>query len=62
MWTECTWNLYDLEWKLFPRLCAFAESVWTGWSETRAFGSFETRMAVHRKRLIAGGVNCAPIK
>ena len=62
MWSECTWNLYDLEWKLYPRLCAFAEAVWTAPAAPRDFADFERRMAVHRKRLIKAGVNCAPLK
>lgn len=61
MWSECTWNLYDLEFKLYPRFCAFAEAVWTAPKEPRDFAHFERRMAVHRKRLIADGVNCAPL-
>ena len=62
MWSECTWNLYDLEWKLFPRFCAFAETTWTAPAAPRDFADFERRMAVHRKRLIKAGVNCAPLK
>ena len=60
MWSECTWNLYDLEWKLYPRACAFAERVWSGTG--LAFADFETRMATHRKRLIAAKVCCAPLR
>ena len=61
MWSECTWNLYDLDWKLFPRFCAFAEAVWTAPAAPRDFADFERRMVVHRKRLIRAGVNCAPL-
>jgi hexosaminidase len=62
MWSECTWNLYDLEFKLYPRFCAFAETVWTAPAAPRDYADFARRMAVHRKRLIAGGVNCAPLE
>ena len=62
MWSECTWNIYDLEWKLFPRMCAFAEALWSAPSEPRDFADFERRMEPHRKRLIAQGVNCAPLR
>lgn len=62
MWSECTWNLYDLEYKLYPRFCAFAEAVWTAPATPRDFADFERRMAVHRRRLIAAGINCAPLR
>ena len=62
MWSECTWNLYDLEFKLYPRFCAFAEVVWTAPAAPRDYADFARRMAVHRKRLIAAGVNCAPLE
>ena len=62
MWSECTWNIYDLEWKLFPRMCAFAETLWSAPPEPRDFADFERRMEPHRKRLIAKGVNCAPLR
>ena len=71
MWSECVWNEYDLAFKLWPRACAFAEAVWTGPVSDaqervppvgRDFEDFKRRMAVHRKRLIAAGVNCAPLE
>ena len=61
MWSECTWNLYDLEFKLYPRLCAFAEVLWTN-PKRRDFADFERRMGIHRRRLVAMGVNCAPLR
>ena len=42
--------------------CAFAEAVWTAPAATRDYADFARRMAVHRKRLIAAGVNCAPLE
>lgn len=50
-----------LEWKMWPRMCALAEVVWTG--ENRpGYQDFLPRLRVHRKRLIDQGVNCAPIE
>ena len=62
MWSECVWNEYDLAFKLWPRACAFAEAVWTADARPRDFADFARRMAIHRKRLIAAGVNCAPLE
>ena len=62
MWSECVWNEYDLAFKLWPRACAFAEAVWTADARKRDFADFARRMATHRKRLIAAGVNCAPLE
>ncbi|MBR1588579.1 MAG: beta-N-acetylhexosaminidase [Kiritimatiellae bacterium] len=70
LWSECVWNEYDLAFKLWPRACAFAEAVWTGPVSDaqqrvppagRDFEDFKRRMAVHRRRLVAAGVNCAPL-
>ena len=61
MWSECVWNEYDLAFKLFPRMCAFAEAVWTAPAAPRDFADFKRRMTVHRRYLIADGVNCAPL-
>lgn len=60
-WSEYTWNEYDLDWKMWPRSCALAEAVWTGDSKPD-FANFRARMETHRKRLIAQGVNCAPLE
>lgn len=61
-WSEYTWNEYDLAWKTWPRACAIAEALWTAPAAPRDFADFKRRMAVHRKRLIASGVNCAPLE
>lgn len=42
--------------------CAFAEAVWTAPARPRDYEGFKRRMAVHRRRLIAAGVNCAPLE
>ncbi|MBP5511060.1 MAG: beta-N-acetylhexosaminidase [Kiritimatiellae bacterium] len=60
-WSEYTWNEYDLDWKMWPRTCALAEALWTA-SPQRDFQEFLKRMETHRKRLVAAGVNCAPLR
>jgi len=62
MWSECTWNRYDLDYKLWPRACAFAETVWTAPAQPRRFADFESRVTVHRDRLLKRRVNCAPVR
>lgn len=59
-WSEYTWNEYDLEWKMWPRMSALAEVFWTG-EKRPAFANFKERMRTHRARLIARHVNCAPL-
>ena len=46
---------------MWPRTCAIAEALWTGEAKP-GFADFEKRIAPHRKRLVARGVNCAPVK
>ena len=60
-WSEYPWTRFDLEWKMWPRTCALAEVLWTG-EKKPGFDDFKRRMAVHRKRLIKSGVNCAPLE
>ena len=62
LWSECIWNLYDLEWKLLPRLCAFAEALWSAPLAPRDTDDFLRRMNIHRRRLIDRGINCAPLR
>ena len=57
-WGEYTWYLPDLEWKTWPRACATAEVLWSGRGD---FEDFYRRMEIHRKRLVAQGINCAPL-
>ena len=59
-WGESTSTVFDLEWKTWPRACAIAEVLWTS-PAPRDFAAFRERLAIHRRRLIAQGVNCAPI-
>ena len=60
VWSECVWNRYDLEWKLWPRACALAEVLWS-YPEKRDFDAFRARLVPHRKRLVHFGVNVAPL-
>ena len=60
-WSEFTWNRFDLEWKMWPRGCAIAEALWTA-PQKRDFAAFEKRMEVHRRRLLAQHINCAPLR
>ena len=60
-WSEYTCNETELQWKMWPRACATAEVFWSP-AERRDLPDFLKRMAVHRRRLIAAGVNCAPLK
>ena len=59
-WSEYTWNRNDLEWKLWPRGCAMAETLWLGDSKP-GFEDFLKRMKDHRRRLIKQGVHVAPL-
>ena len=62
-WGEKTPNATMLEWKLWPRALALSEVLWTYPDpKKRDFAEFSQRAAVHRKRLIRSGVNCAPTR
>jgi len=59
LWSEYVWGQKDAEWKLFPRLCALAETVWSPRGK-RNFDGFLARLETHRDRLIRMGINAAP--
>lgn len=59
-WSEYTWNKYDLEWKMWPRMFALAEVLWLGEAKPE-FANFKRRASYHRSQLIRKGVNCAPL-
>ena len=62
VWGEYVWNLYDYDWRMWPRGCAMAEILWT-YPESRDFAAFRRRIAAHRRRLIADfHVNCQPLE
>ena len=43
-------------------MLSVAVAVWTAPAAPRDFEGFKRRMAVQRRRLIAAGVNCAPVE
>lgn len=57
LWTEYITTEEQLEYMIFPRLCALAEVLWTG--ETEAFEDFIVRLTIHLKRLEAMGIKPA---
>ena len=59
-WSEVIWNRYDLDWKMWPRSCALAEALWKAPAK-RDVGEFRSRLCEHRRRLVARGVNAAPV-
>jgi hexosaminidase len=54
IWTEYMDSPRTVDYMAFPRLCAFAETVWS--SGGRDFSEFSDRMETHLKRLDAIGV------
>ena len=58
MWGETTSSLQKVDARTFPRLCALAETGWTG-RDGRNFADFSARLADFRQRLellgVAGG-------
>jgi hexosaminidase len=63
LWTEYVSTPSEAEYRYFPRLCAFAETVWTVESSERprSFEEFEGRLQQHLERLTAMGVNFRPL-
>ena len=61
-WTEMTLTEDELEWKIWPRACAVAELFWTNPPEAeKDFEEFAARVERDRSRMIAQGVNVAPV-
>ncbi len=56
LWTETVANTDDLDYMIFPRLCAIAEVAWTA-KEKRNWSDFRSRLASHGPRLAAMGIN-----
>ena len=56
LWTERVPNLHQAGYRMFPRLGALAEAVWSP-KGSRDWSGFEARVAVNEKRLDAMGVN-----
>ncbi len=61
LWSEYVWGQKDLEWKLYPRVCAMAEAVWSQ-PARKDFSAFSERLKIHRDRLIRLGINAAPVQ
>jgi len=59
VWTEHMESARRVDYMAFPRLCAFAEAVWS--SGRRDFAEFAGRLAPHLSRLDALGVNYRPL-
>jgi hexosaminidase len=56
IWTEHMDSARAVDYMAFPRLAAFAETVWTSRGARGDFAEFERRIAVHERRLDALGV------
>ncbi len=59
-WTEFTETEKELQWKMWPRVIALAEVFWSG-PRARTFSDFVRRVKPVRERLVAEGVNAAPV-
>ncbi|MGH6654932.1 MAG: beta-N-acetylhexosaminidase, partial [Actinocrinis sp.] len=59
IWTEYMDSPRAIDYMVFPRLAAFAETVWSE-ADPRDFEDFTTRLAVHEHRLDALGVEYRP--
>ena len=59
LWTEYIQTYRQAEYMLLPRLCAFAESMWTP-VERKDWGHFRHKIEDHKKRLQTEGYNCCP--
>lgn len=62
LWTEVTETQQRVDYQAFPRLAAFAETVWSALPAPgrRDYADFERRMAAHYPRLDALGVDYRP--
>jgi hexosaminidase len=59
IWTEHMESARRVDYMAFPRLCAFAEAVWT--AGPRDWTEFEPRLRAHLPRLDALGVHYRPL-
>jgi hexosaminidase len=58
-WSEWIPSLLNLEFRMFPRLCAIAEVTWAPAAQ-KNWSDFTNRLAVHKERLTQMGVNYNP--
>ena len=56
LWTEYVPSPENVEFKLFPRICALAELTWTP-AASKNFASFQSRLVTHVQRLSAARFN-----
>jgi hexosaminidase len=61
MWSEYLPNEKQVEYMVFPRLCAMAEILWTP-RDKQNYMEFLPRLELHLKRLQKLGVNYRPLK
>jgi hexosaminidase len=62
LWTEFVSTPRQAQYQYFPRLCAFAEIVWTLEDErAKSYEEFESRLERHLGRLTAMNVNFRPL-
>lgn len=64
LWTEYVPTPRRAEYQYFPRLCAFAETVWSpppADGAARDYATFEPRLACHLDRLAALGIDYRPL-
>ncbi|MEU4240403.1 beta-N-acetylhexosaminidase [Actinoplanes sp. NPDC026619] len=59
VWTEHMESARRVDYMTYPRLCAFAETVWS--TTVRDYGGFRRRLDAHLPRLDALGVNYRPM-
>jgi hexosaminidase len=55
MWSETLQTIKDIEYLAFPRLLCIAELAWS--SKGQNWDEFRQRLATHRKRMEARGIN-----
>ena len=56
LWAENVPSPENVEYKLFPRLCAMAEVTWTP-AASKNYTDFTTRLVTHEQRLAQMGIN-----
>ena len=56
LWTEFVPSALNVQYKMFPRLCAEAEVTWTPKAQ-KNYADFINRLAIHEQRLAQMGVN-----
>ncbi len=60
-WSEYTYSVKELQWKLWPRLIAMARGNWNPKSGYAYEKTFVKALPAHIEQLRAAGINCAGI-